>query len=273
MSSQSCNDTTTVTVNVNTAPQVSFTSTPTSGCVPFTATFTNTTTNAANYLWNFGDGTTSTDAAPIHDYLTAGTFTVTLLATVGSCADSDSVVGMITTFTPPIFDLGPDISTNSVTYLLDAGAGFSSYQWSNGSTTQSIIADTNGVYCAIVTDNNTCSDSDCVQIILDALSAGNISDENDFTIYPNPADESAVISWQSANGKSVELNVFESTGRLITKQDLFATCTLPIASWQAGVYFVEIQAGDKTIRKKLIVHPGTRGAFRERPAKVAETGR
>lgn len=46
-----------------------------------TATFTNTSTNASSYLWDFGDGMTSTFANPIHTYASAGTYQVTLSAT------------------------------------------------------------------------------------------------------------------------------------------------------------------------------------------------
>jgi PKD repeat protein len=49
-----------------------------------TATFTNTSTNAVSYLWNFGDGGTSTETNPVYTYATPGTYTVTLSAT-NSC--------------------------------------------------------------------------------------------------------------------------------------------------------------------------------------------
>ncbi|MCC7466355.1 MAG: PKD domain-containing protein, partial [Saprospiraceae bacterium] len=46
-----------------------------------TASFTNTSTNATSYLWDFGDGMTSTEANPVHTYTTPGVYTVTLSAT------------------------------------------------------------------------------------------------------------------------------------------------------------------------------------------------
>ena len=50
-----------------------------------TATFTNTSTNANAYIWNFGDGTpNSTQTNPVHTYAIPGTYTVTLTAN-GPC--------------------------------------------------------------------------------------------------------------------------------------------------------------------------------------------
>jgi len=46
-----------------------------------TVNFTNMSINTTEYLWNFGDSTTSTDISPSHTYLYADTFTVSLTAT------------------------------------------------------------------------------------------------------------------------------------------------------------------------------------------------
>jgi len=46
-----------------------------------TATFNNTSTNASSYLWDFGDGMTSTLASPVHTYAAPGTYAAKLSAT------------------------------------------------------------------------------------------------------------------------------------------------------------------------------------------------
>ena len=46
-------------------------------------TFTNSSANATNYYWNFGDGDTSTSENPTHIYLTTGAYIVNLIA--GKC--------------------------------------------------------------------------------------------------------------------------------------------------------------------------------------------
>ncbi|MGC8873981.1 MAG: M28 family peptidase [Chloroflexia bacterium] len=52
-----------------------------------TVTFTNTSTAATGYLWDFGDGTTSSEVNPIHTYAADGAYTVTLRA-IGSCGEN-----------------------------------------------------------------------------------------------------------------------------------------------------------------------------------------
>lgn len=68
--------------------------------------FFNSSTNATGYLWDFGDGETSTDVNPIHVYDMGGNYTITLTAFNGNCTDEFQ------------FDL----------------ASVSVYEWANGGT-------------------------------------------------------------------------------------------------------------------------------------------
>lgn len=77
-----CNDTVTTTITIITPPVVKtgFSADTLIGCNPFTVHFTDTTTNATSYIWNFGDGqSTDTTRNPTHIFTTSGTFTVTLI--------------------------------------------------------------------------------------------------------------------------------------------------------------------------------------------------
>src|SRR5690606_17504950 len=51
---------------------------PTDGCVPFEAEFNNTSLGGQTFLWEFGDGTTSTEAYPVHTYNNPGSYSVKL---------------------------------------------------------------------------------------------------------------------------------------------------------------------------------------------------
>jgi hypothetical protein len=53
--------------------------------------FNNSSTNANNFVWNFGDGNTSIEQYPIHTYTSEGSYMVTLFATNGNCSDTDTL--------------------------------------------------------------------------------------------------------------------------------------------------------------------------------------
>ncbi len=82
----------TATINVTAANVVaSFTANPTTGISPLDVNFTDGSTGATSYSWNFGDSNTSTSQNPNHTF-TTGTYTVILTVTSGPCIDTASVV-------------------------------------------------------------------------------------------------------------------------------------------------------------------------------------
>ena len=78
--------------------EANFSAEPTKGKYPLTVNFTDLSTDTpTSWLWDFGDGTTSTEQNPIHTYNTCGSFTVKLTVnyTVGS--DTKTKTDYITT--------------------------------------------------------------------------------------------------------------------------------------------------------------------------------
>jgi len=68
-------------------PTAGFTA-PDTVCMPFAiVAFQNTSINALNYLWDFGDSITSADFSPWHIYDSAGFYKVTLIAYNEGCSD------------------------------------------------------------------------------------------------------------------------------------------------------------------------------------------
>jgi PKD repeat protein len=93
--------------------------------------FQNLSTGATSYQWFFGDGGTSTSGAPVvsHSYTTAGTYTITLIAT-NDCNCSDTATSIITVDSLP----GPDIFCPSTICAFDTatystGASGCTYNW------------------------------------------------------------------------------------------------------------------------------------------------
>ncbi|MCP4428038.1 MAG: DUF11 domain-containing protein, partial [Chloroflexi bacterium] len=81
-SGQNGTDTLTKTnyISVTSPVQAAFTAVPLTGTAPLTVSFTSASVNAASYLWQFGDGHTSTSENPTHIYQGRGVYTVTLIA-------------------------------------------------------------------------------------------------------------------------------------------------------------------------------------------------
>lgn len=77
----------TATITNTPAPDAQFTQIQ-SGALG--AIFTNTSTNANSYLWNFGDGTTSVEQNPTHQYAQTGQYSVQLIAFNDCSSDTTS---------------------------------------------------------------------------------------------------------------------------------------------------------------------------------------
>ena len=110
-------------------------------------------------------------------YFTSGTYYDSTLTT-NNC---DSVYQLdLTINNSPSIDLGADTTLicAGTSQIIDAGTGFVSYLWSDGSTAQTLSATTAGTYTVTVTDANGCSSSD--SMVIDVLTVD--ITQNDTTI-------------------------------------------------------------------------------------------
>ena len=89
---------------VNNAPPVAnFTGSPRSGCKPLTVNFTDqSTNNPTSWLWDFGDGGSSTQKNPSHTYNSKGTYTVSLKATNSCGYNTKTRTSYITVIDKPV---------------------------------------------------------------------------------------------------------------------------------------------------------------------------
>ncbi len=83
-----CTTTLSTTIGEPAPVIASFTATPDSGQVPLDVVFTNTSSGATSYLWDFGDGNNSILTDPSNTYTNQGTYTVILVASNGGCLDT-----------------------------------------------------------------------------------------------------------------------------------------------------------------------------------------
>lgn len=84
-----------ITVTVTTALSAAIFASVTEGPAPLEVSFaTGIQGTAVRYTWNFGDGSTSTEANPTHTFTTNGTYTVKLVVTApdGSTASAEETI-------------------------------------------------------------------------------------------------------------------------------------------------------------------------------------
>jgi PKD repeat protein len=73
---------------------------PTNGAAPLTVSFTNLSSGATSYLWDFGDGHASTAQHPVNVYANPGSYTVTLTAIGTGGANSRTRTNYIVAVSP-----------------------------------------------------------------------------------------------------------------------------------------------------------------------------
>jgi PKD repeat protein len=160
-------------------PEADFSCESTVGVVPLTVEFTDESTGEiASWAWDFNDDgeVDSTEQSPIHEYGTAGTYTVSLEVTGPGGFHTETKVDLIAVSAPPAADFTADrvavIVGQAVTFANNPAGGVLplSYQWdfnNDGiwdSTAQnpSYVYSAAGTYTVIlkVTDSATNSDTE-----------------------------------------------------------------------------------------------------------------
>lgn len=155
-----------IVVNVlNNIPVTDFTADPTTINVDNEISFTDLSSNApTSWLWNFGDGETSTDQNPVHSYTVSGVYSISLTSANNYGSSSETKTDYITITAIPEADFSADqttimagesvqftdLSTNSPTsWLWDFGDGTSQGQ------NPIFTFNTPGVYTVTLTVTNS----------------------------------------------------------------------------------------------------------------------
>ncbi len=157
------------------------------GCAPHTlTTLTNSSQNANQYVWDFGDGTviTTTDPTPpAHTYTVDGTYSITMTAS-NSCNTAVVLISPIEIEAGPTAAFNPSLNIGcapeNVTFTNNSTDAQppNNYQWNmgNGNTYTALITpptqtyDTTGVYDVELIATNACgSDTATATITIDTI--------------------------------------------------------------------------------------------------------
>ncbi len=157
-------------VEVYPSPALSYTMTNYTGCLPLTVNFINNTPGSFNWLWDFGDGTTSSLFAPTHTYTTVGSFQVSLTASNSyGCSQGYPLNARVITY-DPVASFAPDVTAGCPPLTVnfnDYSQGATLWQWNFGDGTSSTsqfpthIYSTAGLYTVtlIIGNASGCKDT------------------------------------------------------------------------------------------------------------------
>lgn len=133
----------------------------TSTCMGDTLLLTANTGSGYNYQWNMNGSAISGATASSYNATVQGNYSVTI--NDGSCSVVSSPVSLsfLTPPTPPsITHTGSITTCGGGTVYLTASAGYASYHWNTGATTQNITVTSSGVYTvAVTTGSSSCNSS------------------------------------------------------------------------------------------------------------------
>lgn len=200
-------------------------------CLSGPITFTNTSANGISWLWDFGDGSTSTDENPTHEYAAPGDYSVTLIVfNSDACNGSDTfrsttrispVPTASFTFTPLIPET--NVPTTFVNHSVDA----THYSWDfgdgTGSTEENPVHQYNrsGDYtvCLTAINNLGCRNKVCRTITADVKPLADVPT----AFSPNGDGVNDVLYVRGYSIDQMEFRVFNRWGELVfesTSQDV-----------------------------------------------------
>lgn len=131
--------------------------------------------------------------------------------------------------------------------ILDAGAGYTSYAWNTGATSQSVTITTAGTYVVTVTTGNGCTLTSAPLTIGYPTGILSPSQETAVRVYPVPSSDKVIV--ESAAGTYTTVEVADMTGRIVAVQPVSgARQVVDISALEKGIYLLTLRDGANTMK-------------------------
>ena len=259
---QGCSAVDSITIEVRPGPIGTLEASATSICPSTAVDFMALTQEVDELLWDFGNGTSSTEMAPSYTYDTPGTYVVSLQGrtTEGCWGIADQLQVEVLETGSASFRSDPDAGTTIVAEdltvsFIDESSGATSYEWNFGDGDSSMMANPSHTFekegnyeiVLTITDAGGCIDTDTLLIDL----------RQQITFFPNvftPNSDGVLDRYQSrySGSESFQIQIFDRWGRLMFES------TDPETGWDGttpdgknaedGVYFYVAEIADEVFK-------------------------
>ena len=208
-----------------------------------------------SYSWQ--DGTN----LPFYIVSLSGEYFVDVIDFNG-CMGSDTILVEITN---TLVSLGSDtVICECGSILLDAGEGYISYLWNDGSTSQYFFVDGTefGVgshyFDVTVVDSNNCESTDEILVYISEHAKVDEIENFIFGVYPNPGNDIIDLNLHNLPNESYLIKIFDSYGRVVYIDKVYKTqfqdeIRLDISNHKSGFYFLQISSKNIKAQRKLMI--------------------
>jgi len=270
-------------VEVHPVPDASVSASPFTGCQPLTVIFTNNTTiesGSFSSLWDFDDGTTSTQQNPTHTYWELFAHTVHLAVTSDKgCVDSatrdifvlqnpvcDFTVSLISlNDSSPIVYFTNLSSGGNIDLLWDFGDGTSSTEYSLVHTydtcgTYNVILTATGTNTCVTVANYILEVCDSLVQIYNSVDGHSVTLSMTINIFPNPSNGELInFNYELDKEETVSCFIADIAGRLVAAP--FSRKKQPAGKYSfelkenlsIGIYYMTVDVSGRMYLRRFVV--------------------
>ena len=227
----------------------------------------NSTAVGAQYLWDFGDGTTGTGKTVSHTYSTTGNFNVVLTVT-DLCGQTYSLSDIISSCGQPEANWSYNIvSTSSagmtVQFFGQNSIGAQNYFWDFGdgitNSTSALPSHTYSsaglFYVVTLIVTNDCGNADTLQSSLQNISVDELVLESIKT-YPNPSQGELKIELGKLTDTQLNYSVFGLGGQLLLQElglPSNGILEVDLNRLNSGVYILRLETSVGLIQRRISI--------------------
>lgn len=256
----------------------------------FEVYFTNQSKYGTSYLWDFGDGSTGNEAAPVHKYTVEGEYLVSLITT-NDCG-SDTLIKSVAVFLIPKVDFKSDTTVICASGFIQFNSITSSdvhtWQWqfdggipdTSSERHPKIYYSKKGNYSVKLVVQNTNGENELIKqsfikvispvfcpedIFFKEVASGELVsdplrkqfDKEDLVVYPNPFYDDLVIQGNSME-QELEVQLFDLMGKMIHIEfvpviNKIYFRKINLEKLNAGAYLLKVKGSKNNITKTVVL--------------------